>query len=118
MITKSRVVAIAVAVFAMLMLTACPKQESISRIKADPDRYRDKEVGIVGRVTNSYGALGTGAYEVDDGTGRIWVVSRERGVPSKGTRIGVKGKIHQGFSFGGQTFGIVMEENDRRVKDK
>lgn len=118
MITKGRVVGFALALFATLVLTACPKQESISKIKADPDRYRDKEVGIIGTVTNSYGALNRGAYEVDDGTGRIWVVSREGGVPSKGARIGVKGTISQGFAFGGQTFGIVMMENDRRVKDR
>jgi hypothetical protein len=118
MITKGRVFVLVAALAAMLMLTACPKQESISKIKQDPERYRNKEVAIVGTVTNSYGALGRGAYEVDDGTGRLWVVSRERGVPSRGARIGVKGKIHQGLTFGGQTFGIVMEESDRRVKDR
>lgn len=118
MFTKGRVVAVVAALSAMLILTACPKQESISKIKADPARYRTKEVAIVGTVTNSYGALGRGAYEVDDGTGRMWVVSNGRGTPSRGARVGVKGKIHQGFTFGGQTFGIVMEENDRRVKDR
>lgn len=100
-----------------LLLTACPQQTNISRINADPGRYRNKEVGIVGTVTDSYGVLGNGAYEIDDGTGRIWVVTT-RGVPSKGSRVGAKGKIHTGFSFGGRSFGTVLQETDRRAKER
>jgi len=118
MFAKRRVFFLGTALLAVFILTACPKQETISKIKSDPNRYRDKEVAIVGTVTNSYGALGRGAYEIDDGTGRMWVVTETRGVPSRGARVGVKGKISQGFSFGGQTFGIVMLEDDRKIKDK
>ena len=100
-----------------LLLTACPSQETISRINADPGRYRNKEVGIVGTVTDSYGVLGNGAYEIDDGTGRLWVVTT-RGVPSRGSRVGTKGKVHTGFSFGGRSFGTVLQESDRRVKSR
>lgn len=102
---------------ATLVFTACPSQTTISRINADPGRYRNKEVGIVGTVTDSYGVLGQGAYEIDDGTGRLWVVTR-RGVPSKGSRVGTKGKVYTGFNFGGRSFGTVLEETDRRVKDR
>jgi hypothetical protein len=102
---------------AVLGLTACPSQTSISRINADPGRYRDKEVAIIGTVKDSYGVLGNGAYEIDDGTGRLWVVTR-RGVPSRGSRVGAKGRVYTGFSFGGRSFGTVIEETDRRVKDK
>ena len=118
MFAKHRAFFLIAALSAMLFLTACPNQESISKIKADPSRYRDKEVGIVGTVRDSYGVLNQGAYEIDDGTGRMWVISRNRGVPSKGARVGVKGRIYTGFNFGGQTYGVVMEENDRRVKDR
>src|SRR5215204_5685187 len=61
---------------ATLLFSACPSQTNISKINRNPDRYRNKEVGIAGRVTDSYGALGVGAYEIDDGTGRIWVATR------------------------------------------
>ena len=101
----------------VILLTACPEQTSISKINADPGRYRDKEVGIVGRVTDSYGVMGNGAYEIDDGTGRLWVVTR-RGVPSRGSRVGAKGRVYTGFSFGGRSFGTVLEETDRSVKDR
>lgn len=99
----------------VLLLTACPSQTNIAKINANPDRYRNKEVGIAGRVTDSYGVLGAGAYEIDDGTGRIWVATRT-GVPSRGARVGAKGYIHSGFSFAGRNFGTVLEETDRRSR--
>lgn len=102
---------------AVCLLTACPSQTTISKINADPARYRNKEVAIVGNVTDSYGVLGNGAYEIDDGTGRLWVVTR-RGVPSRGARVGAKGRIYTGFNFGGRNFGTVLEETDRRAKDR
>lgn len=101
----------------VVLLTACPSQTTISKINADPGRYRNKEVGIVGSVTDSYGVLGQGAYEIDDGTGRLWVVTR-RGVPSRGSRVGAKGRVYTGFNFGGRSFGTVLEETDRRAKDR
>jgi hypothetical protein len=102
---------------ATLALTACPSQTTISRINADPGRYRNKEVGVIGTVTDSYGVLGQGAYELDDGTGRLWVVTR-RGVPTKGSRVGAKGRVYTGFNFGGRSFGTVLEETDRRARDR
>src|SRR6266853_538977 len=98
-----------------LFLTACPSQTNIGRINSDPGRFRNKEVGIVGRVTDSYGVLGNGAYEIDDGTGRIWVATR-RGVPSRGSRVGVKGRVLNGFQWGGRSFGTVLEETGRTSK--
>jgi hypothetical protein len=102
---------------AVVALTACPSQTTISRINADPARYRNKEVAIVGTVRDSYGALGQGAYEIDDGTGRLWVVTR-RGLPSRGARVGAKGHVYTGFNFGGRNYGTVLEETDRRFKEK
>lgn len=102
---------------AVFLLTACPSQTTISKINADPGRYRGKEVGIVGNVTDSYGILGNGAYEVDDGTGRIWVATR-RGVPSRGSRVGVKGNVHNGFQWGGKSFGTIIEETGRTSKQR
>ena len=109
-----RLVATSAILAAVFLFTACPQQTTISKINADPGRYRNKEVGIAGTVKDSYGVLGNGAYELDDGTGRIWVVTT-RGGPSRGSRVGAKGKIYTGFSFGGRSFGTVLEEKDRRA---
>jgi hypothetical protein len=117
MVGLKKAAVLVVLIVGTLSLTACPSQTNIAKINADPDRYRGKEVGIAGRVTDSYGALGAGAYEIDDGTGKIWVATR-RGVPSKGSRVGAKGYVHNGFSFGGRSFGTVMEETDRRSGSK
>ena len=117
MLALKKAAVFAVLIGATLLLTACPSQTNIAKINADPDRYRGKEVGIVGRVTDSYGIPGAGAYEIDDGTGKIWVATR-RGVPSRGARVGAKGYVHNGFSFAGRSFGTVMEETDRRNSGK
>ena len=100
-----------------LLLSACPSETTISKINSDPGRYRDKEVAIVGKVTDSYGVMGTGAYEVDDGTGRIWVAAT-RGVPARGSRVGVKGRVHTGLTISGRNFGTIIEESDRRSKER
>ena len=100
-----------------VLLTACPSGTTISKINADPARYKNKEVGVVGRVTDSYGIMGTGAYELDDGTGRIWVATT-RGVPSKGSRVGVKGHVHTSFAIAGRSLGTVLEETGRKVEGR
>ena len=97
-----------------LLLVACPTRTSIGRIVRDPGRYAGREVAIGGRVSNSFGALGTGVYQVDDGTGQIWVYSQRYGVPGDGAEVGVRGTISQGFSFGGRSFAVVMRETERR----
>ena len=117
MVALKKTAALFILISSALLFTACPSQTNIRKINANPDRYRNKEVGIAGRVTDSYGVLGAGAYEIDDGTGRIWVATR-RGIPSRGARVGAKGYVRNGFSFGGRSYGTVMEETDRRSRGR
>jgi hypothetical protein len=98
-----------------LLLTACPQQTTINQLNGDPSRYRGKEILIIGDVTNSFGALGQGAYELSDETGKIWVITN-RGVPSKGARVGAVGRYIQGINFGGRNLASALEETDRKVK--
>lgn len=111
---SSRVFFVAVIVVVTLLLTACPQERTIAQINADPGRYTNKEVGVKGTVVSSWGALGTGMYQVDDGTGQIWVLSEKYGVPGKGARIGVAGTIVPTVSFGGRSFATVLKETQRR----
>ena len=99
-----------------LFLTACPARTNISRIKGDPSRYENKTVAVGGVVRDSYGALNYGAYELEDETGRIWVITRNRAVPGRGSSVGVQGRVLNGFAFGGRNFGTVIEETERRDK--
>jgi hypothetical protein len=100
-----------------IALTGCPERKKIGDITNDPGRYIDKEVTVVGRVTRSYGALGTGVFEIDDGTGRMWVVSERYGVPSKDTQIGVSGKVIPGVTYGGRNYGTGLRETRRRTRE-
>jgi len=113
-------VMLAVSMLALLFI-ACEKK-TINQIKADPHRYAQHEVGIEGRVVRSYSVLGRGAYEVDDGTGKLWVVS-DKGVPRTGARVAVKGKIKDGFDLGSVvklpeiiSSGMVMIESEHRAR--
>jgi len=96
-----------------LALMACEKVK-IGDINADPGRFTDKEVAVVGTVTQSIGALGKGVYQIDDGTGRLWVLSTSRGVPAKGAKIGVKGNITHSIVFLGINYATVLQESDRK----
>jgi hypothetical protein len=78
--------------------TACATR-TINQVLADPGRYRNKEVRLKGSVVDSYSALGNGAYQLDDTTGRLWIVSNA-GVPRRGARIAVKGTVREGFNLG------------------
>ena len=112
-------------VLAVLFLPAC-EQKTIKHIMVDPHRYAHEEVGVAGKVVQSYSVLGHGAYEVDDGTGTLWVISNS-GVPQEGARVGVKGTIRDGFNLGelgsllklpaAVRSGVVMMESARKVKD-
>jgi membrane protein implicated in regulation of membrane protease activity len=104
-----------------ISMVAC-EQKTINQIMAEPDRYANKEVGISGTVARSYSVLGKGAYEVDDGTGKLWVVS-DQGVPRTGSRVAVKGKIRDGFDLGSIvklpdaiSAGLVMIESSHRAR--
>ncbi len=104
----------------VVFLAACPKRVSIEDIEADPSRYSEKEVVVAGTVKDSYGVTvpGTsvrgGAFKIDDGTGSIWIITRDS-VPSKGARIGVKGRVGTGVNWNGKNYGLGILENDRKI---
>lgn len=115
-------ITLAVIVLTAALYTAgCPERTTIAEIEANPSRYQNKEVVIAGTVRDSYGLSipGTkyagGAYKIDDGTGSIWVITNDS-VPTKGSQIGVKGKIGTGVSWNGRNYGLGMYEKDRRIK--
>jgi hypothetical protein len=101
---------------AMVVLAACPQQVTVAEIKADPGRFSGKEVTISGNVTSSFGALGQGAYEVEDGTGKIWVLTESGGVPGQGARVRVSGRVNTGITFAGRSFGTVLRESSRKTE--
>ena len=111
---RSRILSLVLLVAGVLCFAGCPQQQSIARINRDPGRFVGKEVAIVGRVVNSFGAMGAGVFQIDDGTGRMWVFSERYGIPGREARVAVAGYLQQGFSFGGRNFATVLRESRRR----
>ena len=111
---RTRVLSAVLIGLCTLLLAGCPQRTTIANINRDPGRYSNKEVTIAGQVVSSFGALGSGVFEVDDGTGRMWVYSQSYGVPGNGSRVGVTGRIGQGFNFGGRSFATILKETKRR----
>jgi hypothetical protein len=106
----------ALTILAAAFLTACGATK-ISRINADPSRYHNRDVSVEGSVTNSAGALGFGGYQVDDGTGKIFVLSTGTGVPSKGARVRVSGTVTSGATVLGKSVGTAIRERSHRVRN-
>ena len=73
--------------------------KTINDILADPQRYANQDVEVTGNVVESFSVVGKGFYRIDDETGKLWIYS-SKGVPRKGARVSVKGKIRDGFDFG------------------
>jgi hypothetical protein len=102
-------------------MTAC-EQKKINQILAEPDRYVNHEVGIEGHVVRSFSVLGKGAYEIDDGSGRLWIIS-DKGVPRTGSQVSVRGRIRDGFDLSSVVklpdiinSGMVMIEAEHRAR--
>jgi hypothetical protein len=111
---RTRVLSAVLIGLCTLWLAGCPQRTTIANINRDPGRFTGKEVTIAGQVTSSFGALGSGVFQLDDGTGRMWVFSQNYGVPGNGARVAVTGRIEQGFNFGGRNFATILKESKRR----
>ncbi len=112
---RIRILASFLLLASIAFFTACPEQTTINQLNGDPARYRNKEILVVGTVTTSFGALGQGVYELKDETGKIYVIT-QRGVPSKGARVGAVGKYIHGVNWGGRNLGSALQETDRKVR--
>jgi hypothetical protein len=109
-------IALTATILAAVFLSACGTVR-IARINADPSRYRNRDVRVEGNVTNSFGALGTGGYQVSDGTGSIYVLSTGSGVPSKGSRVQVTGTVMNGATVMGRSYGTAIREYHHKVRN-
>lgn len=97
----------------VLLLSAC-NATKIAAINNDPAKYSAKDVTVAGRVLTSFGVSNQGVFELDDGTGRLWVWSNGFGVPSQGARVAVSGRVQSGMAIGGRFFANVLRETAPR----
>ena len=101
-------------VLAAILLAGCAPLK-IGRINADPSRFRNQTVHVTGTVTNSVGLLGKGGYQIEDETGRIYVISGT-GVPSRGARVTVTGRVVPGVEVLGTSVGTTIREVSHKVR--
>ena len=113
---------IAVLLIGGCLLAGCAT--TVSRVTADPSRYRNRDVTVTGNVVDSVSVLGRGAYRIEDNTGSLWVVSMS-GVPREGARVSVKGRVQDGFNLNlpggvnlpaGLSSGIVLMETSHVLR--
>src|SRR5260370_31006003 len=99
---------------AAILLAGCAPV-TIGRINADPSHFRDRTVRITGTVTNSVGLMGKGGYQLEDTTGRIYVISG-KGVPSRGSKVTVTGRVAPGAEVLGTAIGVAIREHSHSVR--
>ncbi len=111
---RSRIFFVLLLSLIALLLAGCPRRESIAKINQDPTRFSGKDIAIAGRVTDSFGAIGSGVFQLDNGSGSMWVFSKRFGMPGNGARVAVIARVQQGFAFGGRNFATILLETEPR----
>lgn len=99
---------------AAILLAGCAPV-TIGRINADPSHFRNRTVHVTGTVTNSVGLMGKGGYQLEDPTGRIYVISG-KGVPSRGSKVTVTGRVAPGAEVLGTALGVAIREDSHSVR--
>jgi hypothetical protein len=109
MIKKLAPLALSIGLLAGCALSSHPK---IADLKYNPGRYQNHSVTVDGVVTSSWGAplVPFKMYKVSDGTGEVTVIAQNGRVPSKGSRVSVRGRVNDVATFGGQSVGLHLEQ--------
>ena len=103
-----------------LVAAGCPSEgevrTSIADIRDDPARFAEQTVLLDGEVVDAMGAFSAGVYELRDETGslHVWTLS---GLPSKGSKLRVSGRVMSGLTFGGTHYGVGLREGERIYLD-
>lgn len=114
---KTGRLAILTAAFALMVLIAGCERTRISDINKHPEDYAGSEVTIAGKVTSSVASANPGTFQVDDGSGRIWVLSTSNEVPAQGTQIAVTGLVESKTDLGSTALVTALQEIRRYAGD-
>lgn len=108
-----RVVALA-AIASVALLAGCNKELPVTSVKTlldDPGQFDKKIVHVAGETSGGMSLMGYGAYMLDDGTGRITIVTKENGAPRDGAKVGVEGEFRAAFTLGLRTGAMIIEKS-------
>ena len=104
---------------ALALLAGCATgHPKIAELKYNPGRYQNHTVTVDGVVTSSWGVplVPFKLYKVDDGTGEVTVVSQDGRAPTKGARVSVKGRVTEFATFGGQSVGLHLRQENLKFR--
>ncbi len=96
---------------ALLVLGGCAGVTPIGELLDNSSRYDGKTVRVAGEVKEGAGGLGVGAYQVQDKTGTLTVVSDRGSAPRRGAKVEVKGRFESLFSLGSRALAVLREES-------
>ena len=103
----------------LMLLAACATgHPKIAELKYNPGRYQNRTVTVDGVVTSSWGVplVPFKLYKVDDGTGEVTVVSQDGRAPTKGARVSVRGRVSEFATFGGQSLGLHLRQENLKFR--
>jgi hypothetical protein len=109
---RNRLIPLHGIVLAALLMGGC--KGGVTPIKTlldDPGRFDKQTVRIAGNVEEAAGALGYGAYRLNDGTGTLTVITKSSGAPRTGARVGAEGEFRSAFTLGDQSVAVLMESS-------
>ena len=97
----------------LILANSCANPK-ILNIKNNIEEFKNQEVTLNGKVIETLAIpfVRTGAYQLDDGSGRIWVLSAKN-VPERGNQVIVTGTITVGVELGGKRFGVMVKETNK-----
>lgn len=108
-----------VALALSLTLGACASmgERSISEVQANPGRFTDRTVTVTGVVTTAWGLplVPYRLYRVSDGSAEILVLSDNRRMPTRGTRVRVRGEVEDMAVLGGRSVGLHLRERSLKI---
>jgi hypothetical protein len=101
-----------VGIVVLVVAAACQSGPTpIKDILANPAAFDRKAVTVSGEVTDSANVLVLKYYRVDDGSGRITVVTK-KAVPLRGAKVRATGTVHQAFVIGDESLTVLLEDGE------
>jgi hypothetical protein len=107
---------LAVALLLTLGSSGC-EQTKISDINKNPGKFAGYEVTVAGTVTSTAASSNPGTFQVDDGSGRLWVLTTSIHLPTQGSRVIVTGLVESGVNLGSNSLVTTLQETKRYAGD-